>query len=167
MKITNRTKYSTFKPFEDYVSDDTLRALQDASEKEYGGMYDLQFAEFFECVNGDFSSVLGNVSNPTVLQVYWVKRFEKFADEFARVLKGLQIRQSADEVRASANLLKVDWSEGLLVFMQQWFGLHSYKEAEKITVGELLIAKRAAYNHDTYQRALADIQMKKYRNDNH
>lgn len=131
-----------------------------AAEQVFGSMYDLTFAEFWACSNGDFS-ILGDISNPTVFQVYWQKRFEQFVKEFAEALKRLTIAQTPEEAQASQGLVKVTWDEGILTFLQQWFGLHNYKEAEQITIGEILIAKRAAYNREKFQRQMSKIQMSK------
>lgn len=131
-----------------------------AAEQVFGSMYDLTFTEFWACSNGDFS-ILGDISNPTVFQVYWQKRFEQFVKEFAEALKRLTIAQTPEEAQASQGLVKVTWDEGILTFLQQWFGLHNYKEAEQITIGEILIAKRAAYNREKFQRQMSKIQMSK------
>lgn len=163
MRITNKTPYNAeFEQVEQYLTEQSANMLKSEAEKLYGSMYDLQFARFFECMNGDFSGVLGDLRKPTVLQVYWCKRFVEFAEQFAETLKQLQIKPTAEEQRASQGLLQVSWSEGLLVFMQQFFGLKGYKQAERITIGELLIAKRAAFNQAKYDRALARLQAQKY-----
>ena len=130
------------------------------AEQVFGSMYDLTFAQFWACSNGDFS-ILGDISNPTVFQVYWQKRFEQFVKEFAEALKRLTITQTPDEAQASQGLVNVPWDAGLLTFLQQWFGLHNYKEAEQITIGEILIARRAAYNREKFQRQMSKIQMSK------
>ena len=164
MRITNRTPYDKeFEQVEKYLTKQSEDMLKAEAERFYGSMYDLQFARFFECMNGDFSGVFGDLRKPTVLQVYWCRRFADFAEQFAETLKQLQIKPTAEEQRASQGLLQVSWSEGLLVFMQQFFGLKGYKQAERITIGELLIAKRAAFNQAKYDRALAQLQAQKYR----
>lgn len=163
MRITEKTKYSLFEPVEKYVTPEAVSALKQAAERKYGAMYDLTFEQFYTCTQGDFSEILGDISRPTVLQVYWCKRFADFVDEFAKTLQAVTMKPNADEMRAAQGLMKTDWAEGLLVFMQQWFGLKSYKEAEKITIGELIIAKRAQYNQDKYRRQLAKIQTEKYK----
>ena len=86
-----------------------------------------------------------------------------FVDEFAKAMKRLQIKQTTDEIKASEGLIEVSWGEAILDFLQSKFNLHSYREAEKITIGELLIAKRAAYNAETYRRKLSQIQTAKFR----
>ena len=162
MRITERTLYATIEPLEKYFRAEMVKDLERCAEAKYGAMYDLEFATFWACAGGDFSH-LGDMKNPTVLQVYWVKRFKDFVEEFTKALKNLTLQPTADERKASDGLLEVTWGEGVLVFLQQWFGLKSYKEAEKITVGELLIAKRAQYNQDLFRRKLANIQTAKLR----
>lgn len=162
MRITERTLYATIQPVEKYFKDSMQDEIMRAAEAKFGCMYDLEFATFWACAGGDFSN-LGEMKNPTVLQVYWVKRFNKFVTEFAQTLKGLTLKPTADEAKAGQDLLQVTWGESVLVFLQQWFGLKSYKEAEKITMGELLIAKRAQYNQDLFRRRLAQIQTAKFK----
>lgn len=163
MLITEATKYKDFRDVEKYVGEKSVQALYAEAEKRFGGMYDLEFGAFWECSNGNFEGVLGDIKEPTVLQAYWMKRFEKFVEEFAGQLKGLTIAQSADEQRASVGLLDLGWAEATLIFLQNYFGLHNFKEAERITIGEILIAKRAAYNRDKFQRNLAAINNQKMR----
>ena len=162
MRITERTLYATIEPIEKYFRPKMAEDIMRAAEGQFGGMYDLDFATFWACAGGDFSH-LGDMKNPTVLQVYWVKRFNKFVEEITQALKGLTLNPTADESKAGQGLLQVTWGEGILVFLQQWFGLKSYKEAEKITMGELLIAKRAQYNQDLFRRRLAQIQTAKFK----
>lgn len=160
MRITERTKYTTLAPVEKYLTDKDIADIKKAAEVALGSMYDLDFATFWACAGGDFSH-LGDLKDPTVLQVYWCKRFGDFVTEFAKALKELTPKPTPEEEQAAEGLLQVSFGEAMLVFMQQYFGLKSFKEAEKITIGELLIAKRAAFNHDRYQRSLTRIQTKR------
>lgn len=163
MRVTERTLYATIQPLEKYMTEKTVADLKRAAENYYGGMYDLEFATFWACSNGDYSH-LGDMRNPTSYQVYWCKRFEEFIKEFSATLRSLQLPPTADERQASEGLLKVTFGEAMLVFIQQWFGLKSYREAERITLGDLLIAKRAAYNQDKFRRLLTNIQARKFEN---
>lgn len=161
MRITSKTKYSVLEPVEKYLTTKGVQELKKAAENEFGAMYDLTFAQFHACANGDFSGMIGEMKDPTALQVYWAKRFADFVEEFANELKRLTTKQTADEKRASSGMLKVAWDEGLLIFIQSFFGLKSFREAEQITMGEILIAKRASYNQDIFRRNLNKIQMNK------
>lgn len=161
MQVTNETKYSDFAPHEKYIKDESVQAIYDAAEEQFGKMYDLEFHAFWQCSNGDFTEILGDASDPTVLQVYWAKRFAKFVEEFANALKQMTLPQSPEEMRAAQGLLKISWDEALLTFTREYFGLHSFREAERITMGEILIAKRATYNRDKFQRQMAKIQTQK------
>lgn len=161
MQITEATKYAEFEPVEKYVTKKTVQGLFESAEEKFGKMYDLEFGTFWQCINDNFAEVLGNMSEPTVLQVYWKKRFEKFVEEFAATLKAMTLTQTAEEIQAAEGLLKISWDEAILVFVRDYFGLHSFKDAERITMGEILIAKRATYNREKFQRKLAKIQTAK------
>lgn len=163
MRITERTKYSTIIAAEKYFTPAAVAKLKKAAEDKFGAMYDLPFSAFHACVNGDFAEVLGKLENPTVFQVYWCKRFADFVGEFADAMKELTLQPTPEENEAAATLLKTDWGENMLVFLQSFFELPSFKDAEKITTGEILIAKRAQYNRDKYQRELNKKQMQKYK----
>lgn len=161
MQITEATKYAEFEPVEKYVTKKTEQGLFESAEEKFGKMYDLEFGTFWQCSNDNFEEVLGDMSEPTVLQVYWKKRFEKFVEEFAATLKAMTLTQTAEEIQAAEGLLKISWDEAILVFVRDYFGLHSFKDAERITMGEVLIAKRATYNREKFQRKLAKIQTAK------
>lgn len=160
MRINERTKYKEFQKVEKYLTKQSVQRIKDAAEKKYGGMYDMPFERFYSCANGDFSHLYIN-NEPTVLQVYWQKRFEEFVKEFAQALQKLTLPATDDERVASQDLLKLEWGEAILVFVQNYFGCRSFKEAEQITIGEILIAKRAQYNKDKYMRQLGQVQARK------
>lgn len=160
MRINSKTKYWRLQPVEKFLTPESVQELKSAAEKEFGSMYDLTFADFWNCCNDDFS-ILGDMSNPTVLQVYWAKRFVDFLDEFGKTMKKLEMQPTEDERAAANGLIKLTWGECVLVFLRDYFGLKSFKEAEKITIGELIIAKRAQYNQDKFRRNFARIQSAK------
>lgn len=157
MRITERTKYEVFQGVEKYLSEKQVARLKQAAEQVYGAMYDLKFGTFWACAGGDFSH-LGDMTKPTVLQVYWCKRFADFIDEFTKALKTYVVPMTPEEQRASEGLPQITWGESMLVFLQRYFHLHSFREAEDITTGELLIAKRAQYNEELFRRRLNKIQ---------
>lgn len=163
MLITPTTKYAEFVGIEKYLKDDAIAELKKASERAYVQMYELTLADFLECCNGTFNGVLGDLKQPTVLQVYWCKRFKDFAEEFANALKGLQLPRTPEEILAGEGLPKQTFSESMLTFGRNYFGLPNFKEAEKLTLGDLLIAKRDTYIGGLYQRKLHKIQMQKYK----
>lgn len=161
MRVTSETKYADFQPVERFVTDEQAAKIAQAAEQYYCTPYDLTFAEFHACSRGDFSNVLGHTEEPTVLQVYWCKAFAKFCKDFAEQLQKLQLPPTPEQERAQSGLLQVDFHEGCLLFIRQYFGLQSFREAEKITIGELYIAKRDAYNTEKFRRNYNKIIMQK------
>jgi hypothetical protein len=57
--------------------------------------------------------------------------------------------------------LPVEWQEGMLVFVRAYFGLKSFGEAENVTIGDYLLAKKDEYNSTIFQRNMAKIQTQK------
>lgn len=161
MKVNETTRYADFAGVEKYLKPKAVEELKKAAERAYGQMYELTFARFLDCTNGDFGGVLGNLDDPTVLQIYWCKRFNDFAKEFAETLKNMQVPLTADEQQAGAGLPKQTFAEGMLVFIRGYFNLPSFKAAEQITMGEIVIAKRDTYINSLYTRKLHNIQLKK------
>lgn len=163
MTVTEATKYAEFEPSEKYLQDDAVDDLKKAAERAYVGMYELTFGQFLRISGGDFSEVLGDMSEPTVLQVYWAKRFRDFQKEFGDALKATQVQPTAEQTRASAGLPKQTFAESMLTFGRAYFGLHSFREAENLTLGDLIIARRDSYINALYERRLQRIQMEKYK----
>lgn len=167
MRITETTKYSQIRAFEPLFKEEAIGALKDAAERAYGQMYELTLGAFLQCINGNFEVAVGDIApDPLALQYFWCKRFNEFAEEFAKNLQNLQIPQSIESKRAADGLPKQTIAESLLTFTRAYFGLPSFKAAEQITIGEVLIAKRDAYITARYQHNLHKIQLQKYKTHN-
>lgn len=163
MIVTETTKYKDFTAAEKYLTEEAVADLKKAAERAYVGMYELTFGQFLQISGGDFAAVLGDMSDPTVLQVYWAKRFADFQKEYGEALKNTQVPMTAEQKRASDGLPKTTFAECMLTFGRSYFGLHNFREAEKLTLGDLIIARRDAYNSAMFERRLQRIQMEKYR----
>lgn len=161
MIVTKKTKYAKMAPFEKCLTMEAVAGLKREAERAYVSMYELTFVQFLKACNGDFVTILGDMRKPTVLQVYWRKRFEDFKKEFGEMLKNTNVPPTADQQRASEGLPKPTFAENILVFVRQYFGLHSFQEAEQITLGNILIARRDAYNTAMFDRKLERIQIEK------
>ena len=66
-----------------------------------------------------------------------------------------------DEIRAQKTCLKVSVAEGILLFVREYFSLHSFGEAENLPLSDYLIAKKDNYNKVMAQREYAKIQNEK------
>lgn len=163
MTVNEKTKYAEFEPTEKYLTNDAVADLKQAAERVYVNMYALTFGQFLRISDGDFSDVLGDMSEPTVLQVYWAKRFKDFQKEFGETLKSTQVKPTPEQQRAADGLPTQTFAESMLTFGRSYFGLHSFREAENLTLGDLIIARRDAYINALYDRRLQRIQMEKYK----
>lgn len=158
MIISKETKYSDFAPLEKYLKPAEKEKIKAAAEACFKSMADLTFGEYWSACNGHPEAIIGDYREPSVLQVYWLQRLREFTNELARLLKNLQPPRTATEMQAADALRPCTFAESVLIFLRSYFALPSFRDAEKITIGELLIAKKDAYNTAMYQRKLAAIQ---------
>lgn len=143
-----------------YISDKEKSGLyeraQDALHLHYG---ELRIGDFFDCIRCDFSviGVCSTWNNVTQAQYIWAMGFADYMENFSKMLERMTLRGTAEQQQAQMVCLRVGFEESVLVFLQDFFGLHSFKEAEDITVNEYLIAKKSAYNKAAFERKLNDI----------
>lgn len=143
-----------------YISDKEKSGLyeraQDALHLHYG---ELRIGDFFDCIRCDFSviGVCSTWNNATQAQYIWAMGFADYMENFSKMLERMTLRGTAEQQQAQMVCLRVGFEESVLVFLQDFFGLHSFKEAEDITVNEYLIAKKSAYNKAAFERKLNDI----------
>lgn len=160
MIINERTKYKDFEQAEKYATQDSLQQIKGAAEKHFKNCYELTIDEFFGVLGGDYS-LLGNLKNPTILQVYWLKRFKDFVDEFSKACERLTIQPTPDEQQCKNGCVKVTPQEAMLIFTREYFGLPSFYEAGKRTIGEYLTARKDRYNEARQHRNYEELQKRK------
>lgn len=142
------------------LTEESKTSIRDLAIRTYGAFNDLTIGRWVECMHGDFSRVLGDITG-SWLQIYWLRAFKEFCEEFPKTLERLSPKMDNDEQRACEGLMQSTLIESLLVFTRNYFGLHSFNEAQEITLGEVLIAKKASYNDAVFRKMLAKIQLEK------
>ena len=157
MVVTSETKYADFRDVEQFIDEASKIELQKAAEKAYKVCTELTLDEFWGVINGDYS-LLGDLDDPSVLQVYWLKRFGKFVDEFGEECKRTQLEPTADQRQASTGTLPLSPVEAMLIFTRSYFGLHSFADCGHITIGEYLTARKDHYNDAVTQRNFQKMQ---------
>ena len=160
MTIDFSKPYSKYVDILQFVTDESRKALMEQAAK-IRDPYTLTLAEFFACADGDFECVIKDVDNPTTGEALWLEMFRDFIADFGKILERLVIPQTPEQKQASANCLPVEWQEGMLVFVRAYFGLKSFGEAENVTIGDYLLAKKDEYNTAIFQRNMAKIQTQK------
>ena len=88
--------------------------------------------------------------------------FTAFTAELQTIFEKLTLKPSFDAQRNMAGVLPMTFSESIIVFVQDFFGLKSYSEAEKITLADVVLAKKVHYNRSIYQiNAMKNLKLKK------
>lgn len=136
------------------LSADSKKRLQVQACKMYGEYMALRIGDFIACTRGDFSHIdCTDDERLTAGQYVWLIGFSEFCEDFLRKLKNLTPPMSETERQASAKCLKTTLAESMLVESRRYFGLHSFSDAENITLGEYLIARKDTYNGKVFAMA--------------
>lgn len=162
MNITAKTRYKDFAIYEPFVNDEQDKRLKEKAEEKFVNCYNLTLDEFWGVVNGNYE-LLGDTTNPTVLQVYWIKRFDEFVGELEQLHKRLVIKPTPEQERASVGCIKFRPMEAMLLFCRTYFGLRNFVEAGKITIGEYVLAAKDDYNKRRQDSNWNAIQREKFK----
>ena len=160
MKIDGNSRYEDFLTIEPLLSEGSRVALKARAVEIYGDPWGLTLADFIAITGNDLSR-LGDMSDPTILQMYWLQCFHEFVEQFQHILESLKMPMDATEEAAAASMKKVSMAEGMLVYARGYFGLHSFSDAEQITITEYVMARRDDYNKAIYNRRLAHLRAAK------
>lgn len=154
LKIDRHTILTEFAPFEKHVSESEMERLKKAAVDDKFGE-----AGFYAMTIGDLTSVVAGDLRPlydsggrTVFDAMRVKAFEAFIDEFVGILNGLTVPPTVESIKASMGTKKHDFSEGLYVFCCNYFGLHSFAEADRLKVSEYVLARKDDFNRCMVER---------------
>ena len=162
MDVTSKTLYKDFAIYEPFIDDEQDKRLKEKAEEIYGNCYNLTLDEFWGVVNGNYE-LLGDTTNPTVLQVYWIKRFEEFTGELEQLHKRIVIEPTPEQKQAGAGCIKFRPMEAMLLFCRTYFGLHNFGDAGKITIGEYVLAAKDDYNKRRQDSNWNAIQRQKFK----
>lgn len=160
MKVTETTKYREFLQFEGYVIPESVQALKQAAERKFKPCHLLTIAEFWGVSAGNYE-LLGDMTDPTVLQVYWMLRFKEFCEAFTKTLEKLQPPQTPEQAQAASGTVEIPPQQSMLIFVRDYFGLRSFAEAEQCTLNEYILAKKDKYNQAVMQHNYLNLQKQK------
>lgn len=159
MIVNADTKYKDFVQYEKVLTKESEADLMKAAEQYFKPCYQLTLNEFWKVLNGNFD-LLGDLTEPSVLQVYWIKRFTAFADEFKQSVEKLNT-ETPEMQGLDANCVKILPQESMLIFIREYFGLPSFMEAGQRTIGEYILARKDRYNEFVLRKAYEAKQKQK------
>lgn len=165
MKITPTTKYNDFSDVEQYLEAGEKERIVEAAARCYlgeGGFYSLTASQLIRLCKNDIGALDSlPIEVGTVYCVYFFSGLRDFVENYIKTLAALQPQQTPMEQRAANGCVKVSFGESLLVFIRDYFCLNSFSAAEAVTLDEVLVAKRDAYNRCTFERNVARTNTKK------
>lgn len=163
MRVKITAKASRYADYIALLDDESKARLLTAAKKVVGDYWDLTLGELIALSEGNLACKVKDPKDPTLAEWSWMDGLPEWLDGFVKSINNLTPKQTADEQAAAKNCLPTSWSEGLLIFARNYFGLPSFDAAESIKVGELLIAKKDRYNEVMMARGMAEVQKAKMR----
>lgn len=160
MKIDYSRPY--VKELDELLTDASKSMIRDIALRSYGHFTDLTVGQWMQCSQGDYTCIFGELSG-SWLQVYWLRYFVDEAKRFPETLENLSPKMDANEQRACEVLMQSTLVESLLVFARNYFQLPSFRAVEQLTIGEILIAKKASYNEIMYNKRVSKIRAEQYK----
>lgn len=156
--VTFETKMSDLAPFNDYLKPSTVAELKKAAEGSYGDPWGMTVGELLTFMRGDFSAIGVSRSDTDmkVLQFYWIESFREMAEALEKTFKALQPPQPKGAVEFSKACKPMTFEESSLVFLRDYFHLHTFEEARRLPISDLLLAKKDRYNQAAFEKARSD-----------
>ena len=150
MRISEDTRLADVCALLPYLRDGEEGRLCKAAEarKVPAGWWSVTIGEFVKMSSGDFSPYGVTLDdNAKVLDYYFIKAFAGFVEEFTRVAGNLTPKGGIPLA------YPMTMAEGLLVFARRYFGCRSFLDAERLTLGDWLMAKKDDYNRIAAEQA--------------
>lgn len=165
MKIDAKTKWQEVEPIYAILKDADIEALKDTALRLHGvngDFYTLTIEQFLTISGGDLKA-FNLRGDGTAYERIFIDELQAFLRDYINRLTSYSVPQTSDEQIAGKVCMEVTTGEGLLIFARSYFGLKSFEEAGKLTLAELLIAKKDNYNNIVYQRELQRLQTRKFK----
>lgn len=146
------------------IADTDKERVKAEALKKYGvkdGFYSLTLGQLLTLTEGK-ENVFNLQNDGSAYEHIFIDELTKFIEGYFKTLESYSIPQTAEEKMASGKCVEVTGVEGLLIFCKNYFNLHNFTSAENITLAEILIAKKDAYNTAIFEREINKIQMRKY-----
>lgn len=164
MVVTNTTKWAELAILWDSLADGERERLKEVAPTAVigrDGYYTLTIAQFAQLSErGDLSAIVDAGKELTAFEYLTLEGLPEFVERYTTQLLAFVVPMSAEEKRAANACPKVGVIEGLLMFARDWFHLNYYRDAEQVTLAELLLAKKEAYSRAMFQRAYNNIMRK-------
>lgn len=159
MKVTAKTLYDDaficLEPTFEAGEMERLRKTATLVNIGKDGFYSMTIGDLLRCMDGDFSPLMKH-DGTTVFDVYCIKDFSVFCDQFVKMVDSLTLKPTADDSKNARGTKKLTFAESLLIFCRRYFGLHSFADVERLTLADYVIAKKDDYNEQVINRNIAN-----------
>ena len=155
LKVDRNTRIEDFAPFVPTLSKEDVRRLKEGAVRDlYGeqGFMAMPIRDLTDVLQGDNRPL--RIDGTVFGQYRYIAAVEWFAD-FVETLGRLTMQPTPEQAAQAQGCLPSSIDKAIYFFLRSHFGLHSYAEADLLTVADLLLAKEEAYNAAVVERNIA------------
>lgn len=162
LKIDEHTTFARIAPFVDVVEND--RKLLDAAwEYLFGcGFWEMTIDDFCDMAEGKcekFKVLAFEQGELTAFGYVVIRDFKAQAEQLIAIGNRLTIRGEGGADATDTE--KLTLFEAMAFFVREFFGLHSFAEAARVSVGDWLLAKKHDYCKRMAEKRAADAMKKR------
>ena len=152
MKITEKTRTRDILPL---LTDETLKEVLEKVPavplKKH--LLEMSIGEFSGILESEEQFIADILKTRKALKAFGLlKQYKQEMEALAGFLKRFDTKRTQEEEAAAKGVLFPNMAQRMLIDVVKWFGLHSTREAEKITVGEWLTIWQDEAASALYQR---------------
>jgi hypothetical protein len=154
MRLNKKTKWADVLPVWN-VASNKEQVKADAVKLMFGdaGFYALTINNWIALTEQEDFTLFERFGKESAIGVLCVESFKNFVTDFIATLEKLTPPARAVDVARKNATLPCGVGEGFLIFARDYFCLHSFTEAGEITLADLILAKKDAYNNVMASRA--------------
>lgn len=163
LKIDKNTKYSDIAHYIPLMKEDDINFLLKKINFDFGTLKISYFCDILEKQEKMIDAVkLKAFENNNAFDFFtWIYGFPRFIEFFGNELKKFEAPvQEATKIAAST-LPKTSITEGIMIFLQDFFKRTSFAEVEDLTVNDYFLAKKAAGQREIFEYNLNQYYKRK------
>ena len=163
LKIDKNTKYSDIAHYIPLMKEEDINFILKKINFDFGTLKISYFCDILEKQENMIDAVkLKAFENNNAFDFFtWIYGFPRFIEFFSNELKKFEAPAQESTKIAASTLPKTSITEGIMIFLQDFFKRTSFAEVEDLTVNDYFLAKKAAGQREIFEYNLNQYYKRK------
>ena len=167
LKIDLNAKFLDMQPSLVAYPEIALKCRSIIKENVPRGTFDffcMTVSEFLQLQEGRLpvkvTELLGHKETTLKTYIQVLNTFESGFESMQSIIENTTIKASPEEVMSQSGLLEMTAEESMTNFLKDFFNLHNYEVAQKISLYEYVTARKVMFNSATFQQNYNELKKK-------